>query len=252
MNAATATLLCAPLLVTSLASQRSTQRDDPSRVGPRVPLDVSVEGLGGSLRTPGAPGGAIRVEARRATPSSTPLDCLERIADQATSGCLTASSTPTFGLLVPYPGLDNAFVPPAFVGGGENNQATGPYSAVGGGRNNLAYGYTYHGVIGHATVGGGGENQGCAGGDPGAERRAGGTTRREGRRDRGATGGQRGAARAGRAARSAGAGLEGEGACQGDGPGFRFPSRRRRYGARAKSTTYLPRRLPFRHGSARR
>jgi len=68
--------------------------------------------------------------------------------DQATGRCLVASSTPTLGLLHPYPGLNNGFLAPAFVGGGENNQATGPWSTVSGGRGNLASGR-------YATVGGG-------------------------------------------------------------------------------------------------
>ncbi len=60
-----------------------------------------------------------------------------------------ASSLPTFGLLHPYPGMNNTFVGRAFVGGGENNQAAGLSSTIGGGYNNTTSGD-------YATIGGGG------------------------------------------------------------------------------------------------
>ena len=77
-------------------------------------------------------------------------NCANSIKDQTQPGvCIRASSTPTFGMLMPYPGINNIFTGPAYVGGGEDNQASGTWSTVGGGRNNIASGN-------YATVGGGG------------------------------------------------------------------------------------------------
>ena len=98
------------------------------------------------------------------------LACVQRIADQATSGCLLASSTPTPGMLFPPPhdgGVNNtASGSRAFLGGGQNNSAPGPVSVIGGGSGNTASGNSA--VVGGgymntaqgagATVGGGGYN----------------------------------------------------------------------------------------------
>ena len=37
------------------------------------------------------------------------LDCAVSLRDQSGSTCLEASSTPTFGMLLPYPGTNNSF-----------------------------------------------------------------------------------------------------------------------------------------------
>ena len=115
------------------AAQKTNQPEKPV-ASMRVPVDFSLQGLGG--------------------PSTIGLtattSCLDSIQDRGSGGnCLMASSTPSSGVLFPYPGINNTFVAPAFVGGGENNQATGGWSTVGGGRNNDASGD-------YATVAGGG------------------------------------------------------------------------------------------------
>jgi len=158
-------------LVSSLSAQRAGSSEH-EEVRPRRPVDVSVEGLREAPRRAprdSAAGRSTGVAARRLR-----LDCLESIADRATGVCLTASSTPTHGMLYPYPGLDNVFVPQAFVGGGEDNQATGPWSTVGGGKlnratepyatvggglYNTASGPGLRGYGGHTTVGGGKSNR---------------------------------------------------------------------------------------------
>ena len=84
----------------------------------------------------------VEVPSRPATSACGHATCAEGILDLGTDRCIKASSTPTFGLLFPYPGINSTFVGPAFVGGGENNQATGPWATVGGGRSNTASGYT--------------------------------------------------------------------------------------------------------------
>ena len=62
--------------------------------------------------------------------------CAGSIKDRAGgNACLEASSIPTFGLLLPYPGMNNVFAAPAFVGGGQNNMASDDMATVGGGRN---------------------------------------------------------------------------------------------------------------------
>ena len=96
----------------------------------RVPVDVSVAG-----------GGAQPLQ----------LLCVQSILDQATGGCLQATSTPTNGMLFPYPGTNNTFSGTAFVGGGTNNTASRDFAAVGGGLSNTASGL-------YATVGGGSNN----------------------------------------------------------------------------------------------
>jgi len=118
------------LVLPAGAQQRQADR--------RTPVDVSVAGGGGGSSTIGFMIGRA---------------CLPSITDQANGGCLEASSTPTFGMLFPYPGTNNVFDPldGAFVGGGENNQATRRSATVAGGRNNTA-------TDGWATVGGGTDN----------------------------------------------------------------------------------------------
>ena len=140
------------------AAQEARQPKEPiagARSGSRVPVDVSLEGLGG---------GSSMI------PLTTAVSCLDSIKNKATGGCLMASSRPTFGMLFPYPGANNvssgqnSFVGSgfnniaggqySFVGGGEYNQAIGGWSTVGGGRINTAsdgFGYDQ----GFATVGGG-------------------------------------------------------------------------------------------------
>lgn len=101
------------------------------------------------------------------------VTCLQSIRDQATGSCLNASSAPTFGLLWPYPGINNVVGGLSdFVGGGESNQATGAWSTVGGGNNNVASGV--NGTIAggkdntasftNCTVGGGELNSALSGG----------------------------------------------------------------------------------------
>ncbi len=100
----------------------------------------------------------VEVPSRPAKGACGHATCAEGILDLGTDRCIKASSTPTFGLLFPYPGINNTFAGPAFVGGGEDNQATRPYSTVGGGKGNTASGYgPFRG--GYATVGGGENNQ---------------------------------------------------------------------------------------------
>ena len=49
--------------------------------------------------------------------------CATSIRDQAKPDvCIEANSTPTLGMLYPYPGLNNVFTPQAFVGGGESDR----------------------------------------------------------------------------------------------------------------------------------
>ena len=152
MNA-TMPMLLVSTVAAALAPQAAAQEPNPSKVSSRRPVDVSVQGLGEAIRR--APDG--RVRGSNLGLSVGPVtgvdgDCLSSIADRATGGCLTASSTPTLGALYPYPGLNNVFAPLAFIGGGENNQATGPWSTIGGGQGNLVSGA-------HATVGGGQGNR---------------------------------------------------------------------------------------------
>jgi len=162
MNA-TIPMLLVSTLITAFAPRSVAQEPGQPKVGSRRPVDVSVEGVGqATRRAPGdipQGGSSIGFLARPSADGlDTPLDCLESIADQATGSCLTASSTPTLGMLYPYPGLNNVFVPQAFVGGGENNQATGSWSTIGGGYRNTATGYGIFGLVGQATVGGGASN----------------------------------------------------------------------------------------------
>ncbi len=77
--------------------------------------------------------------------------CAASIADQTGPGCLQASSTPTQGLLFPYPGTGNTFSTSSVVAGGINNAATGAFSTIAGGRDSMA---TQSG----STISGGGDN----------------------------------------------------------------------------------------------
>ena len=149
MNTTIPMLLVSALAV-GFAPQNAVQdtghRKEPVadlRSGFRLPLDISLQGLGG---------GPITL--------TTTTSCLDSIKDRATGGCLMASSTPTPGTLFPPPhdgGTGSvASGASSFVGGGENNQATGPRSTVGGGRNNTASGSA-------ATVGGGKSNAASGG-----------------------------------------------------------------------------------------
>ena len=96
-----------------------------------------------------------------------PLACARSIRDQGGGGCIEASSTPTLGLLFPYPGKGNTFATLAFVGGGSSNQAPASHASIGGGSSNTASGnsafvgggYMNTASSGAATVGGGGYNQ---------------------------------------------------------------------------------------------
>jgi len=120
-------------LVGLLALPGDAQKRQADR---RVPVDVSIAGGGGGPST-------IGIQVGRS--------CIQRILDQANGGCLQASSTPTNGLLLPYPGIDNTFTAPALVAGGERNVASGARAFVGGGYDNVASGY-------RATIGGGYRN----------------------------------------------------------------------------------------------
>ena len=75
-----------------------------------------------------------------APPANDILECVRSLRDQAGGACLSASSTPTLGLLIPYPGDSNFFVPPAFAASGEDNSAGGPHSFIGGGTSNRTTG----------------------------------------------------------------------------------------------------------------
>ena len=99
----------------------------------------------------------------RARPHS---HCADSITDRSGGPCLRASSTPTSGLLFPYPGANNTFAAPAVVAGGTGNAAGGVRASVGGGLNNAASG-DYSVVAGgsfngasqlFASVGGGAGN----------------------------------------------------------------------------------------------
>ncbi len=96
------------------------------------------------------------------------IRCADSILDQATGGCLLATSRPKPGLLFPPPhdgGRDNQTGNRAFVGGGVENLATGRRSTIGGGWRNEAR-FEYATVMGgsenearaFATVGGGNRN----------------------------------------------------------------------------------------------
>ena len=129
------TLTLATVLAGLCPAATGMQQARPSTPG-GVPAEIHLQGLGG----PGT------------QPFTAGTTCLASLEDQAGGGCLKACSIPTAGLLFPYPGIDNTFGGAAFVGGGRNNQATGPHATVTGGRDNLATGY-------YTTVGGGLDNE---------------------------------------------------------------------------------------------
>jgi len=161
-------MLLVATLAPALALRSASQEPERGRAVARRPVDVAVEGLGASWRTApraargfsGGPGGPGAAAPSQAPSGGPPFACVKTIADQATNGCLSASSTPTLGALFPYPGIDNVFVAPAFVGGGENNSASGDYATVGGGGGCL-YGLASLGNSAsgdHSTIGGGALN----------------------------------------------------------------------------------------------
>ena len=130
-------------------AQQARQLKEPiasARSGSRVPLDVSLQGLGDVSRI-------ILGDA-----------CAAAIKDRAGAGCLRASSTPIAGMLFPYPGVNNTFGGLATIGGGRNNDARGYLATIGGGGSGFLVqpGYYYLGgnsASGYwSTIGGGAEN----------------------------------------------------------------------------------------------
>ena len=142
---------------------------DPS---PRTvaPVDVSLSGMGDASvlasTSRGGLGSPLGLVAS--------LSCVQRLADQATGGCLLASSEPTPGMLFPPPhdgGFNNtASGSRAFLGGGQRNRASGPFSVIGGGSDNAASGnsavvgggYMNVALGAGATISGGGYNDTAA------------------------------------------------------------------------------------------
>jgi len=143
-------MLLVTIVVTALAPLSAAQNPDHRKVASRKPLDVSVEGLREAPR--GVPHDTARVGsfALRIGPA-TVLECARSIRDEANGECLKASSVPTSGALLPYPGINSVFTPPAVVSGGSANAAPGFAATVGGGAGNTAAGEA-------ATVAGGGTN----------------------------------------------------------------------------------------------
>ena len=125
-------------------------------MSPRTPLPTLIIGLAlafaVSAQTTGTTG---RAPVNTTIPNGAPIvtvHCAAAIDDQVDpTQCIWASSRPRLGMLYPYPGLDNLFTAPSFVGGGRDNTAVGQYSSVGGGKGNTASGN-------RATVGGGTSN----------------------------------------------------------------------------------------------
>ncbi len=119
MNATIPTLLI--VATAAFAPQSAAQKARPGKTGSRTLVE-------GSSRP-----------ARSACGHAT---CAIGILDLGTDRCIKASSTPTFGLLFPYPGENCVFDPliNSTVGGGEDNQAPGPWSTVAGGKGNAASG----------------------------------------------------------------------------------------------------------------
>ena len=127
-------LTYAPLLAPGLVPQRTFQEGRTARAnavarpvprttpGSRVPVDVSLIG-GGQSNAVIAGGPTIQA------PLVVDPKCVASIRDQS-DACIEANSTATFGMLFPYPGINNTFVAPALVGGGEKNQATGSWSTI--------------------------------------------------------------------------------------------------------------------------
>ena len=113
-----------------------------------------------------APGSALPQAGRSVStaPGSLPASglssCAPAVRDQATGGCLQASSTPAPGVLFPPPhdggegNTSSGLV--AFVGGGRDNRADGAFAVVGGGAENMAnadYGTIGGGALHQAGVG---------------------------------------------------------------------------------------------------
>ncbi|MFN0008420.1 MAG: hypothetical protein ACKVXR_10980 [Planctomycetota bacterium] len=105
-----------------------------------------------------------------ATGGGPPSPCVSRIRDQATGGCLLATSVPTPGMLFPPPhdggeGNEQNGVT-SFVGSGQYNVAEGALSMIGGGLFNQALGsysvvgggYFNGATANYATIGGGESN----------------------------------------------------------------------------------------------
>ena len=92
MSATIFLLTYASLLAPGLAPQRTTQEGRTRANAIVRPVEVSLQGWGEDTS-----GG---IQPLTFGPI-TPLLCLEKIADQASSNCLTASSTPTLGSLYP-------------------------------------------------------------------------------------------------------------------------------------------------------
>lgn len=118
--------------------------------------------LPGSSTTAAPQGGGLVVTGASSGPTGASTQapatqsCAPSIQDQATAGCLLASSVPAAGQLFPPPhdgGTNNATIgPDAFVGGGKDNTASGIGATVTGGDANDALGL-------FTTVGGGGSNR---------------------------------------------------------------------------------------------
>ncbi len=123
MNATIPMLLI--VATVTLAPQSAAQKTNQPRkpgASARVPVDVSLQGLGdvsGLALGDAARGGRVFVTPSVGSVSPLAFSCAPSIRDKATGKCLQADSTPTFGLLFPYPGI--------------NNVASGQYSFVGGG-----------------------------------------------------------------------------------------------------------------------
>ena len=162
MNTTIPMLLFVSAVATGFAPQGAAQEarrlKEPSassRSSSRIPVDVSLHGLGDvSELTLGdaARGGSVSATPPAGSVSPLAFSCAPSIRDQANGGCLQASSTPTPGLLFPPPhdgGLNNdSSGQYSFVGGGYVNTTSDTYGTVGGGASNTASG------VG-ATVGGG-------------------------------------------------------------------------------------------------
>ena len=159
-------LVFVSIAVTGLAPQNEAQKArqlrEPraaARSGSWIPIDVSLQGLGDVALGDAARGGSVSATPPIGAVSPLAFSCAPSIRDQASGGCLQASSTPTPGLLFPPPhdgGVNNVSSGQySFVGGGQNNQATLSWSTVGGGDGNTASQFV-------ATVGGGRNNNASA------------------------------------------------------------------------------------------
>lgn len=136
-----------PLSVLALSFQQAGPASGPSR----API---------ADRRDGAPAAAPGA-------SDASLGCAPRIRDQATAGCLEASSLPRPGLLFPPPHdggtLNTITGQDAFVGSGRLNRASGDYSTISGGYGNTATSH-YAGILGGANNASRGVGAAIAGG----------------------------------------------------------------------------------------